>query len=721
MPNNNNILGGSKIIKLAKPSTTKKALKKKVIVKKSVTLAPGKSKPVKVKKVKIKPVSIYGTTFVKSSYKHKPLKKLPKNPKLSSYYRGAEDKKLKDLAKFRGQLSPIIISDRSQCDEALGNIDCNGNNYCYICLSKLIPHIDVYTQCKNAGNITAWNTATHPNFTDTEKFYPQCEHVIACKTTSDDLNPWYMNFMMYSLHKKLLNFFSIQPEQDIRQFATTYTRPLPHLPSTDVKYLEYFLKIIIRMNYEWSHAICNNIKSNLEFANYISGHYSINNSNINHVLNMLFEFDTNYFDNIEVKLGNHLIPPNPFLINLNNLSASSDKVPIISEASKSINSRVQFILDELKYSRTLSLGGKGFNKFRHRSVNAPFASLLPTHGGGKADEFIRKIKSKNNNNNLNTNIDFNEIDIDFNSITIPDNENDFKKFIKNIHKTIFIEMLKKEANIDIREFERKITSVNIFIFTNNILDYLVRLISEFEIDDYFFQEVIHIFNSDINNIETNIKNLYEFIKINKKVNRDTNVYEDIKDAENKKSYEFLIKLMIDILYNNPTKDNYIKEFEETCIEELDALNDSTLKSDYLKFLSFNNSDILNRYKIMLENICEKTSKETIKKHLFIINFFKKIYNKLFSPTDEKDFYNMCLIYFRLCIGYGHLYNKNLKYDKSKLADSTSLNDRLKIIKEADKFLKKMNLSSEINQKDFKLLKGYHKYLSTIQESNISSK
>ena len=707
MVENNHILGGV----MKKPSSTKPSKPKgTAIIKTKGTILP------KPKPVKVKPVSKFGTIFVKSSYIHKSLKKQPKNPNLSTYYRGAEDKKIKDFAKFRGQLSPIIISDRSQCDEALGNIDCNGNNYCYICLSKLIPHFDVYTQCKVASKITAWNTTTLPNFTDTEKFYPQCEHVIACKTTSDDLNPWYMNFMMYSLHKKLLNFFSIPPEQNIRQFATTYTRPLHHLPSTDVKYLEYFLKIIIRMNYEWSHAICNNIKSNLEFANYISGNYLINNSNINHVLNMLFENDKNYFDNIEVKLGNHLInttPPDPYKINLNSLSASTNKTPIKFEALNSINSRVQFILDELKYSRTLPLGGKGFNKFRHRSVSAPFASSLPRQGGGKGDEFIRKITSKNNNNNLNTNIDFNEIDIDFDKIIIPNDDDDFKKFIKNIHKTIFIEMLKKEANKDINEFERKITSVNIIIFTDNILDYLVRLISEFEIDDYFFQEVIHIFNSDINNIETNIINLYEFIKINKKVNRDTNVYEDIKDAENKKSYEDLIKLMIDILYKNPTKDKYIKEFEKTCIKELDPLN---LESDYLKFLSFNNPDILKKYKEMLNNIYIKTSEETIKKHLFIINFFKKIYNNLFSPNDEKDFYNMCLIYFRLCIGYGHLYKKNLKYDKSKLADSTSLNVRLDKIKEIDDFLTKITLIPKLNEKDFKKLKEDHIYLSTIQES-----
>ena len=105
---------------------------------------------------------------------------------------------------------------------------------------------------------------------------------------------------------------------------------------------------------------------------------------------------------------------------------------------------------------------------------------------------------------------------------------------------------------------------------------------------------------------------------------------------------------------------------------------------------------------MLLDIYDRTSQKTIEQHLFIIDFFQKILGNIIKDNIETEFYNICYIYFKLCINYGHL-------------DKTNLNDRLKKIKVVDKFLKKISSSSEINQNDFYLLKSVHNYLSHISE------
>ena len=290
MPDYNYILGGVK----AKKATT--APKPKTAKKASTIKKPSKAKtaPKIPKAPKVIDASIHGTVFIPSKFKFPSFKKSVPIPNLSKKYRGANEDKLKLYANSRGQKIPKVVKDKQQCFHALGNIECNGHNYCYICLSKLIPHADVYKKCKTNGLIEEWNIASLPDFVDSMNFYPQCEHIIACKTVSDDLNPWYMNFMMYSIHVKLFKLLSIVSEPSIPAYAATYTRPIPSLPSTDVSYLEYFLKIIIRMNYEWSHAICNNIKTNHEFAIF-SGSYSIDTPKIVYVLNLLFEEGKNYY------------------------------------------------------------------------------------------------------------------------------------------------------------------------------------------------------------------------------------------------------------------------------------------------------------------------------------------------------------------------------------------------------------------------------------------
>lgn len=710
----NEYIFGSGKKKITTPTITATKIKKVSVKAKTApkgkTVVPkGKTAVLKVKpvKVKVKPVSLFGTTYIPSGLKIKPLKRLPKNPLLSNIFRGAQESKLKDLALLRGQLSPKVLQDREQCDIALGNIDCNGKNLCYICLAKLIPHTNIFDTCK--ATTTEWDFSTLPIVDENAGYYPQCEHIIACKSVSDDLNPWYMNFMMYKIHQKLLYAHGIVAQPNIPSIMTSYVRPTN---TSDIKYLDYFLRIIIRMNYEWSHANCNNLKSNLEFAKYNAPNYEINIPLIQHVLDMMFEQGTNYYDKIEVNLGNHLQDKsNPFNIHKLKYTASqADKSLIKGAAYHSIVLRVQFILDQLSFSRTLNPGGKGYSKFNHRLI----AYNHIKQGGSNGKNFIEKINSKINEingkqnvtkkiKNFETNINIEEINIDFNSITIPYDDNEFIKFIENIHKKIFIEMLKTEANQNINEFERKITSVNIFIFTDNILDYFVRLISEFEIDDYFFQEVIIVFNDKINKIEFNIKNLYDFIMLYKKnkLVKNSKIYYEIKKIENTKSYDLLIQLINLILYN-PDEDAYIKKYADECENNIKSLNSEQLKSNYLKFLTLNNPYIEKKFKEMLLDIYDRTSQKTIEQHLFIIDFFQKILGNIIKDNIETEFYNICYIYFKLCINYGHL-------------DKTNLNDRLKKIKVVDKFLKKISSSSEINQNDFYLLKSVHNYLSHISE------
>ena len=420
------------------------------------------SAPIAKKK---KSTAIKGTKFVKSlGFKSKSITKKSSNAS-SKRFRGIPIADMKKLAQLRGQLSPIPAVDREQCDRALGDIKCDASQFCYICLSRLIPHIDVYSKCPLASN--KWKLAT---LSTKAKYYPQCEHIIACTSISKEINAWHMNYMMLAIHKRMLDKMTINPHPHIPTFASLYTRPTAS--SSNIDKLMYFLEIIIRMNYEWSHATCNNTKTNIEFADYdkSTNDYVLKKQNIEDVLYNLFEEQKKYFDNIEHILGGELI--SPLHINKNNLSA---ELPLGRDdlrkfAYKSIEERVKFILDNLRYSQA-HISKTGYSTYNHTTFPSPVQAIR--HGGAYLDltfvtEIFKKISAFIDDNQRATLFTYfdkiykkiSEIPLDILKkvlIRMPQNS-DYDKmleFMKNIYKNIFLVILEEK----LKKFKFDITII----------------------------------------------------------------------------------------------------------------------------------------------------------------------------------------------------------------------------------------------------------------------
>jgi hypothetical protein len=519
---------------------------------------------------------------------------------------------------------------------------------------------------------------------------------------------------MYSIHKKLLNKLKINPTQNIMSEASSFS----YAPSlTNIQKLDYFLKIIIRMNYEWSHAICNNVKSNHQFAQYTSSSYSVNNNKIHAVIYNLFNDKKNYYEHIEIDLGEKYKPPTN--INKNNISAQEphNRELLIQHAKNSTTTRVQFILDQLTYSRT-NIHYDGFKTFDHRVI--PEISNIRQGGSININTFLINILSKIGSNEsekqqlqdlLKTiNIDIlGEINFNYDNINI-EHLNTYDKildFIKNLNRTILIAMLEEKQTI----FNE--ISLPFFNFGNklNIGSIIYSLSIKFKLDDYFFLDIIIKLNkitnkNNKNNIDDFIDILYDYILNQKKIVKyikNDDVYNNIKHIEHTRSYKLLIKLINYVLDNSTLQ---IKLSQD----ELN-LDQIVLKEKYLDLLTFKNNSIKTKYIDLLEEIYFNTPIDTIKFNLYLVEYFKKVLMKLEPklPDFEKEFYNMCFIYFNLCISYGHLYKTknektlklitipNLKFDKIE----TKLKIKNKSIENLKKQISLLSIIEEENSMDLK--------------------
>ena len=540
---------------------------------------PKAVKPSKISKAKSataakkkKSTAIPGTKFIQSTGHIK--KKIVKNPNNSSSkrFRGISVADMKKLAKLRGQLSPIPAVDREQCDRALGDIKCDASQFCYICLSRLIPHIDIYSNCPPANN--NWKLAT---LSTKAKYYPQCEHIIACTSLSKEINAWHMNYMMLAIHKRMLDIMTINPHPHIPTFASSYTRPIAS--SSNIDKLMYFLEIIIRMNYEWSHATCNNTKTNIEFADYDKGvkDYILKKQNIEDVLYNLFEEQPKYFDNIEHLLGGELITGH---INKNKFSAElpPGRLQLRDKAYKSVEERVKFILDNLRYSKA-HISTTGYSTYDHTTFTSPVQAIRQ---GGADLTFVTEIFKR-----ISAFIDdeqkatlFTYFDKIYKKISViplnillkvlkimpPNSDYDkMLEFMKNIYKNIFLVILEEKF---------KKYKVHVTINEKNAYEmytYILILLTNLKIDDYFFKDVIfELIN--LSDEKKKYKFLYSFFeylviykKNIKKYKKRDSLYEYIKKIENTKSYELLIKFLIHILDKKDIdkiiyekKDEYIK-------------------------------------------------------------------------------------------------------------------------------------------------------------------
>lgn len=629
----------------------------------------------------IKPKSAKKSAIVKKP-KAKAVSAVVKKP-VKDKLRGVSLSDLANLSSDRNQLDAITIGDRKQCDRILGNIVCDGSQICYICLSKLIPHEGVFNQYCMSDPNTLWDKTKNDSIISKRSFYPECEHVIPCRSLSDKTNPWQMNYMFLGIYKRMFDVIGIPAlgTTSIVTYATTIG-PLQYLDITspNIHKLEYFLKIFLRMNYEWSHKICNGIKNNDEFLYFdnLLLSYIVNNPNILKYLDKLFNNPKNYYRRIEQELSNMIHPANKATnhINLNSINYYTNLAQLKTNAFNSIHDRIDFIRIQLSYALKLfPPPEEGFKKFKINTITSSVQSIIQ---GGGGTSFIQKLYEKmmtfkkqikiliplfENINQFILSVD-NDI---FNNIEIPDDYDTFLNLMQNIYKTIFLTMLRIKIKNLKYEGEDKYL-LEMLELLPKLYKYIDKKITKLHMDDYFFQDVIKVFNNitKLDILYYNILNFSRHLLLLEKnmtqYEKNHHIYEYIKKLEYTASYELLIKLLN---FQFTKEHQHIFDRIKGEIAEFDEIR---IKTEYIKILKLNNSKIPSKYDEMLDDIYEKTSKDTIKENLVIIFYFKEIVKQILYKEDiEREFYCMGHIYFNLCIAYGLLYKKKVNLKKNSLS------------------------------------------------------
>jgi hypothetical protein len=261
----------------------------------------------------------------------------------------------------------------------------------------------------------------------------------------------------------------------------------------------------------------------------------------------------------------------------------------------------------------------------------------------------------------------------FNNIEIPDDYNNFLNLMQNIYKTIFLTMLRiKIKNIKYEGSDKNL--LEMLEILPKLYKYIDKKITKLNIDDYFFQDVIKVFNNitKLDILYYNILNFSRHLLLLEKnmiqYEKNHHIYEYIKKLEYTASYELLIKLL---------NFQFTKEHQrifDRIKGEIAEFDEIRIKTEYIKILKLNNSKIPSKYDEMLDDIYEKTPKDTIKEHLVIVFYFKEIVKQILDKEDiEREFYCMGHIYFNLSIAYGLLYKKkvNLKNSLSVIQEEKS--------------------------------------------------
>ena len=150
-------------------------------------------------------------------------------------------------------------NDISQCIAAIGETKCY-ETICYLCGAVVLIRSKLAASC----NKSYPNLYKNISYVSSADAYCQCEHVIPCETKIHEMNPYYRMIMITGITYKLIikrNLIGeIQTNKRLNELLYTYNKA----PTKD-KNTIYNLDIMLRINYQWAHAICNGFKSNKNF------------------------------------------------------------------------------------------------------------------------------------------------------------------------------------------------------------------------------------------------------------------------------------------------------------------------------------------------------------------------------------------------------------------------------------------------------------------------
>ena len=273
-----------------------------------------------------------------------------------------------------------VVEDKTQCFVAIGDVDCQWT-YCYLCGARIsVRPSEICCDSTSSQKLTTKNTS-----------YPQCEHIIPCETKILNMNPYLRMIMITTTTQKLIKDESPEYKEELttdrlNELLQEYIK----IKDNKGKKLFFILNIMLRLNYSWAHAYCNNLKGNKNFINFDSKKnlFFIDKYVIDDYLKALFA--NGKWDE---KVRNELIK---FLINDQHIYP--DTYGQLEDGKKSIIEKLTLIISILnnpdyKIYRNVSQStlSKGGNKK---------SKLLLKKKGGVLINFIKNREKEELNKNL---------------------------------------------------------------------------------------------------------------------------------------------------------------------------------------------------------------------------------------------------------------------------------------------------------------------------------
>ena len=200
------------------------------------------------------------------------------------------------------------IADTKQCSATLGDISCTKLVVCYLCGAPIMPHWTTFTNQNHVCNTTSsslWNFGSR-RYKDPpiKPIYPQCEHIMPCNPKFGKINipgrRQHLSIVKIGIVYKSIH--SDDPEPRVLDPTTVVV--------TGLNEKDKYLKLILTLNYAWSHAYCNSpCKSNKILIDYSGNKYIKNVNNIpymkaliSHIFKDKIKTNINSFKNASITM-----------------------------------------------------------------------------------------------------------------------------------------------------------------------------------------------------------------------------------------------------------------------------------------------------------------------------------------------------------------------------------------------------------------------------------
>jgi len=563
-----------------------------------------------------------------------------------------------------------VSSAAEQCNFALGEIPLDGRTRCYICDASLIPHIDVFREklMNQYGDMSSeyarspWILPAAPH----DHCYPECDHIIACNAINEGINPWLLNIMVYSLIMRIMKFQQgLIPMPDNAEFTFDYITDhldlaLDGQSGEEDRKLMWFINVISRINYAWTHRGCNGPKSHFDFVyhDYLRLPNGVNrkilypkkNDDIRYILlNKIYNPNSgNFVNGILEHFLNIQQKKNPLstLINILpriangpfRLGESQYKLAdVANRGTESVLNRVSLLCE--CYNNTTDLDD--IENYVIPSDNGTLGHILVSLNArrkrGGVGELLQTSKKEQTLKKVNI----------INKTILDTSKKTQKESLKSISKLRESNTNKKTSDVDLLIFmeniKQKKQSVNTLKFLTNYLK-----TSKYQ-ENSNIQNLINVFERSLPESES----IY-----------DKELLEHIDELKNTNAFKILLLLLT---YDYSKFEKLPKNSYNYYLKNI--YNISNPKEEYIKFITFNTKLSDKKLYAVAEEIFEETTKEHIKYQLYIINFFKSVLLEVYKENNIKfkniddDICAIAKTYYKLSISFGLLYKNNKKKSK----------------------------------------------------------